>query len=253
MKLHFLKAQSPKAISIAQKFEGIETVPADEADVFVVFGGDGFMLKMMRAYQHYHKPFYGINCGHVGFLMNAIDQVEPDNLINVLKNTCHSTLPVLEFQLETIDHTVVEDYAINEVAFMRQNAMASNISVYIKSKQRIVCRGDGLLLSTPAGSTAYNASAHGPILPLGEPLLALTPLAVYHPRNWRGAILKDTDAIEFIMNDPSTRRVNMTYDNNLIHNVKSVNVKINQSRQLTLLFNPTTCLEERILKEQFAT
>ncbi len=252
MKIHFLNAQSPKALAIAEDFSHIESVVAKDADIFVVFGGDGFMLKMMRAHQQYNKPFYGINCGNVGFLMNSIDEIEPNNFINLLKNTCSSTLPVLDFQLKTINNDIIHDYAINEVAFMRQTSMASNISVYIKSTQRIVCSGDGLLLSTPAGSTAYNASAHGPILPLGVHLLALTPLAVYHPRNWKGAILKDNDDIEFIINTPEKRRVNMTYDNNMIENIQSLKVKINKERQFKLLFNPNTCLEERILKEQFS-
>ena len=155
-------------------------------------------------------------------------------------------------ELKTINNDVIHDYAINEVAFMRQTQMASNISVYINATQRIVCSGDGLLLSTPAGSTAYNASAHGPILPLGVHLLALTPLAVYKPRNWKGAILKDSDDIEFIVNAHEKRRVNMTYDNNMIENIKSIKVKINKERQFKLLFNPNTCLEDRILKEQFS-
>jgi NAD+ kinase len=253
MKIHFLNAQTPKAVAVAEEFSHIENAPKNEADIFVVFGGDGFMLKMMRAHQEYQKPFYGINCGNVGFLMNNFNEIEPNHFTQLLKNASHSTLPILAFQLKTIDNTVVNDYAINEVAFMRQSAMASNISVYIKSTQRIVCRGDGLLLSTPAGSTAYNASAHGPILPLGVHLLTLTPLAVYHPRNWKGAILKDHDDIEFIINDPEHRRVNMTYDNNMIKNIQSLKVKINKERQFTLLFNQNTCLEERILKEQFAT
>lgn len=252
MKIHFLNAQSPKALSIAEDFSHIDSVSEKDADVFVVFGGDGFMLKMLRSHQKYDKPFYGINCGNVGFLMNSIDEIDPSDFINLLQTTCSSTLPVLDFQLKTISDEVIHDYAINEVAFMRQTAMASNISVYIKSTQLIVCNGDGLLLSTPAGSTAYNASAHGPILPLGVHLLALTPLSVYKPRNWKGAILKDNDDIEFVINTAEKRRVNMTYDNNMIENIKSIKVQINKERQFKLLFNPNTCLEERILKEQFS-
>ncbi|MDP2194021.1 MAG: NAD kinase [Alphaproteobacteria bacterium] len=251
MKVHFLISGTSKSCEVLLKLKHIDNVPAEEADVFVVFGGDGFMLKMMRQYQHYKKPFYGINAGNVGFLMNDPNTIDAHNFFDMLSVSCCSVLPVLEFELTKTDHTVIRDYAINEISFMRQTAMASKISVYVKNEERIICRGDGLLLSTPAGSTAYNASAGGPIIPLGFDLVVLTPLSVYEPRNWRGAILPDHDEFEFVVHDAQTRKVQVTFDNNMIQDIHSAKVKIDKKNTFRLLFNPDTCLDDRIINEQF--
>lgn len=246
MKICFLINQSPKALLIAEKYKTCPEVLPETADVFVVLGGDGFMLKMVREYKHFGKPFYGINCGNVGFLMNA----EPENIRSALEKAISVRLPFLSLEITTSSGEVIRDYAINEIALMRQGAMASTLKITINGQDRITCRGDGILLATPAGSTAYNASAHGPILPLGAHLLALTPLATYSPRHWRGALLKDDVCVEMEVLEGEKRQVNATYDDLMVQDVK--NVKACIANNFELLFNPDSSLEERILKEQFS-
>ncbi|CAO5681732.1 MAG: NAD kinase [Holosporales bacterium] len=250
---HFIANTSPKAVLNYHQFQNqykIASCNAGDADVFVVFGGDGFMLKTMRDYRSFQKPFYGINSGHVGFLLNTYDFNIP--CFKKYINECVlNVLNPLSFTVKTLNQEAFSDFAINEVALTRRGPLVSRFRVFVNEKERISCSGDGILLSTPAGSTAYNASAGGEILPLSANLLALTPLCVYKPRHWRGAILNDEMLIEFQVDDAQTRPMNLTYDHLMIENILSLTVKIDKKNPFHLLFSKDISLEERILKEQF--
>jgi NAD+ kinase len=254
MRFHFVVSMSPKAESTMALFQQkytIQQVQAEEADVFVVLGGDGFMLKTMRELRSHNKPFYGINCGNVGFLLNNFS-IESDNFEEHINDCVINILNPLNFEAITVDQKKIEDFAINEVALLRHGPLAARIKVFINGKERIQCSGDGILLSTPAGSTAYNASARGPILPLTAHLLALTPLCVYKPRNWQGAILNDDVSVCLEIQDAHKRSINLTYDHLMVEYIEKISISIDKTMPFRLLFIKDTSLEERILKEQFA-
>ncbi|MBP9752490.1 MAG: NAD kinase, partial [Proteobacteria bacterium] len=237
-KFHLVASESVKARSVFSKFQekyNIINMPPEEADIMIVFGGDGFMLKSMRELKAFKKPFYGINCGHVGFLLNNFD-FDTECFKTYINECVINVLNPLSFIAITHDEKVINDFAINEVALSRGGALASNYRVYINDKERISCSGDGILLSTPAGSTAYNASAGGVILPLTANLLALTPLCVYKPKNWKGAILNDNVCVEFKVDQTDTRPMNLTYDHMMIQNIKSLKVGLNKENPFHLLF-----------------
>lgn len=250
MKIHFIVGISPKAQTLFENYATLPSVNKEEAEVFVVLGGDGFMLKTIRAYHHYKKPFYGINCGSIGFLMNPPKETIAA-LTSALNDIKESTLYPLCFDATTNDGKFHKGYAINEVVLMRKSALASKIRIHVADQERMICYGDGVLLSTPAGSTAYNCSAGGPILPLDTNLLALTPLSIFKPKNWRGAILKDQSKIEFDVLEANKRPVNLTYDNSVIEEVISLKAYTDYNAPISLLFDTQSPLEERILKEQF--
>lgn len=250
MNVHFITATSPKAQTLFQTYINLANVSVQKADVFVILGGDGFMLKTIRAYRHFNKPFYGINCGSIGFLMNRPKENEII-LMNALSDVKAASLHPLCFDAKTIDGKFHKGYAINEIVLMRKSALASKIRILVSDQERMVCYGDGVLLSTPAGSTAYNCSAGGPILPLDTHLLALTPLSIFKPKNWRGAILKDHFKIEFEILDEYKRPVNLTYDNSVIEEVNFLKAYTDYKNPITLWFDGHSPLEERILKEQF--
>lgn len=248
--IHFAAADTSQAQEKLAFFQKIysQTSP-QEADVIVVLGGDGFMLNTLHYYLTLEKPFYGIHCGTVGFLMNAdpgellkdyLQQAEATR-INLLKmDACLSTGEA---------HTA---YAINEISLLRQEGQTAKISVAINGVVRIASLAcDGILVSTPAGSTAYNFSAHGPILPLGCSLLALTPINAFRPRHWRGAILPHTVNIHFTVLEEKKRPVKAMVDGQEIYDITHVRVHVDPETSVTLLFDPAHNFEERILKEQF--
>lgn len=220
-----------------------------EADILVVLGGDGFLLKILHQFQHLKLPTYGINCGTVGFLMNHYGL---DGLTESIENAKPTVLHPLHMQAILKDGQRCESFAINEVALMRASAQAAHIKIEIDGKVRLeelVC--DGILVSTPAGSTGYNLSAHGPIIPLGVPLLALTPLIVFRPRRWRGALIPEKFQITLTVIDSNKRPVNLTVDDRQYLNLMQVTIKQAEQMSYTLLFDSQHNLEERILKEQF--
>ena len=224
-------------------------VPPEEADVIIALGGDGFMLTTLHATQHLDTPVYGMNRGTVGFLMNAW---QIDGLIERLDAAEMALLNPLRMRATRIDGTVSEALAINEVSLLRQGAQAAKLRIIVDGKQRLdelVC--DGAMLSTPAGSTAYNYSAHGPILPIGSDVLALTPVAAFRPRRWRGALLPKSSTVRFEVVDPERRPVMADADSRSVRNV--VRVDISSAREIAhkLLFDPGHGLEERLIREQF--
>lgn len=226
-----------------------ETVDPDDADVIVAMGGDGFMLSTQFRFLDSGKHIYGMNKGTVGFLMNPFGT--DDLLARIASATCERIHP-LQMEVTDTDGTTHYAMAFNEVSLFRQSAQAAKLHVTIDGVTRmesLVC--DGLMVATPQGSTAYNLSAHGPILPLRAPLLALTPVSPFRPRAWKGALLPNTARVEIRVLQTAKRPVNAVADNTEIKNAATV--RIHEDRQATgyVLFDPEHPWEERILDEQF--
>lgn len=227
-------------------------VSPEEADALVVVGGDGFLLHTLHEMldQGKVKPCYGLNLGTVGFLMN---NYRPDGKIaqRVAKARSVSVRP-LEMQVVTQAGKEACYYAINEVSLLRETRQTAKLEVKINGRVRMEeLAGDGVLVATPAGSTAYNLSANGPILPLGSRMLALTPISPFRPRRWRGAILPDSAEVEFRVREPEKRPVAAVADQKEVREVRDVRIRASRAKELTLLFDPDSSLEERIFSEQF--
>lgn len=225
------------------------SVAPEQADVIVALGGDGFMLETLHRHIDRGVPVYGMNCGTIGFLMNPYGE---DELPERLARATPVTLAPLRMAVRDRyghDHTAL---AINEVSLLRQTYQAAKIRVVVDGVARLdelVC--DGVLVATPAGSTAYNMSAYGPILPLGAKLLALTPISAFRPRRWRGALLPHGAEILFEVLEAEKRPVSATADSTEVRDVVAVTVSEAADVALKLLFDPDQNLEERVIKEQF--
>lgn len=225
-------------------------VPADEAEVIVALGGDGFMLQTLHETQKLKLPVYGMNCGTVGFLMNAY---QPEGLAERLSAAEEATINPLSMKATGLDGTVTRALAINEVALLRAGPQAAKLRIFIDGKERmseLVC--DGVLIATPAGSTAYNYSAHGPIIPIGSEVLALTPMAAFRPRRWRGALLPKSALVRIEVLDPVKRPVRADADTRAVPEVVSVEIRSEPKVRHRILFDPGHGLEERLIVEQFA-
>jgi NAD+ kinase len=220
-----------------------------DADLLVVLGGDGTMLRTLHNCMSRPKPIFGMHCGTVGFLMNRFDVEDlPARLAAAKKTELHP----LKMRAKDRTGLAQEALSINEVSLLRQTAQAAKIGIFIDGVERLpelIC--DGVIMATPAGSTAYNLSAHGPILPLGAGVLALTPISAFRPRRWRGAILPQRAEVKFVIHEPEKRPVSATADFLEIRHVREVVVTQDESVNLTLLFDPEHHLDERILREQF--
>jgi len=225
------------------------TVPIEEAAVIVALGGDGLMLETLHRFIDRGVPIYGMNCGTVGFMMN---QYEEGGLPERLAVAQQVTLHPLRMHAETVAGQQADALAINEVSLLRESRQAAKLGISIDGVRRmdeLIC--DGIMVATPAGSTAYNLSAHGPIVPLGAQLLALTPISVFRPRRWRGALLPARAEVIFEIHESAKRPVSATADFTEVRDVQRVTVREDQSVDLNLLFDPEHNLEERIVKEQF--
>ncbi len=224
-------------------------VPTDKADVIVALGGDGFMLSTLHETQDLPAPVYGMHRGTVGFLMNDFSE---DGLTERLEAAeCAITNP-LRMKATRSDGYFEEALAINEVSLLRAGPQAAKLRILVDGRERmveLVC--DGALVATPAGSTAYNYSAHGPILPINADVLALTAMAAFRPRRWRGALLPKSAHVTFEVLDPQKRPVSATADNVEVKNVVKVEIACDDTVQHRLLFDPGHGLEERLIREQF--
>ena len=221
----------------------------DRAEVVVALGGDGMMLETQHRLLGRNLPVYGMNCGSVGFLMN---EYREDGLAERLAAAQAATLHPLRMRAFTGATTPVEALAINEVSLLRETRQAAKIRVMVDGKTRLeelIC--DGILVSTPAGSTAYNLSAHGPIIPLGANLLPLTPISAFRPRRWRGALLPAEAEVVFEVLEAEKRPVSATADYTEVRDVRRVEVREDRTVSLTMLFDPDHGLSERIIAEQF--
>ncbi|MBL4747743.1 MAG: NAD kinase [Magnetovibrio sp.] len=224
-------------------------VQPSRADVIVVLGGDGFMLRSVHKYLHRGVPIYGMNRGSVGFMMNAYKET---GLLHRLERAEPIILHPLSMECVDTRGRKHHALAINEVSVLRQTRQAAKIRIYVDDQLRmneLVC--DGALVATPAGSTAYNLSAHGPIVPLGADLLALTPISAFRPRQWKGALLPGTATVTFEIIDPRERPVSAVADDTEIRRVKRVTVYEDRTIEPLLLFDPEHNLEDRIVREQF--
>jgi len=224
-------------------------VGAAGADVIVALGGDGFMLQTLHAFLGTGKPIYGMNLGSVGFLMN---EYRPDKLAERLAAAERAVVHPLRMKAHN-KHGTTEALAFNEVSLLRQTRQAAKICITVDERVRIaelVC--DGVLVSTPAGSTAYNLSAHGPILPIDAALLALTPISAFRPRRWRGALLPHRARVRFEIKESVKRPVSAVADDFEVRDVSIVDVAEDRSIAMTMLYDAGHNLDERILAEQFS-
>ncbi|MDT0576692.1 NAD kinase [Croceicoccus sp. F390] len=227
-------------------------VPCAQAQAIVVVGGDGFMLQTLHGMldSGHIVPAYGINLGTVGFLMNRNRNSRP--LAERLARARSLTVSPLWMTAVRQDGTQFSSCAINEVSLLRETRQTAKLRVTVGGKVRIAeLACDGVLVATPAGSTAYNLSANGPILPLACGLLALTPISAFRPRRWRGAILPDRLAIEFSVLEAEKRPVSAVADQKEVRDIASIRIEVAHERDLTLLFDPGHSLDERIVTEQF--
>jgi len=249
-RIAFLADRNEGATAALRELESrFPSVPPAEADVIIALGGDGFMLRTLHRHMQLGKPIYGMNKGTVGFLMNAYN---PDGLAERLANSEVAVLHPLQMTATRESGDVQTALAINEVSLLRQSRQAAKLRISIDGRTRIeelIC--DGVLVSTPAGSTAYNLSVHGPALPLDSNTLALTPISAYRPRRWRGAVLNHTVHVKLEILDHYKRPVSATADITEVRDVVEVEVKEAKEITLRLLFDPGHSLEERILQEQF--
>ncbi|ATU74085.1 putative inorganic polyphosphate/ATP-NAD kinase [Gluconacetobacter sp. SXCC-1] len=249
-RLHFCAAPNESAqLWLARLVTQYGQYPASDADAMVCLGGDGFMLEMLHTTLERTLPVYGINCGTVGFLMNP---AVPDNLPERLAAAQVAILHPLRMEATTRDGGCIHALALNDVFLFRQTRQAAKIRINVDGRVRLpelIC--DGVLISTPAGSTAYNLSAHGPIVPLSANLLPLTPISAFRPRRWRGALLPSTAQVRFDILETDKRPVAAVADFTEVRDV--VSVKITEARELhtTVLFDPGQSLSERIIAEQF--
>jgi len=249
-KIAFVSSRSPDAEeAVRQLTRKYESVDPSEADVIVALGGAGFMLEAIHRNLAHQTPIYGMNRGTVGFLLNAFAE---NDLLQRLEDAHEAKLRPLHMRVTTDSGVQQDAYGFNEVSLLRQTRQAANIRVSIDGKVRIdtlMC--DGCLVATPAGSTAYNLSAHGPILPIGSGVLALTPISAFRPRRWQGAVLRQDANIKLTVLDHYKRPVSAVADAHEVRNVAEVEIRVDPDREVTLLFDPDHNLEERILNEQF--
>lgn len=222
-----------------------------DADVVVALGGDGFMLQTIHRMHKRALPIFGMNCGSVGFLMNDFAL---DNLLERLETAKAQSIHPLRMKARTAAGKSVTALAFNEVSMLRETRQAAKIEVRVDGRVRLeelIC--DGILLSTPAGSTAYNLSVDGPILPIDSALLALTPISAFRPRRWRGALLPRAAKVVFSMLESEKRPVSAVADHTEVREVMEVTVSEDTSVSVSILFDADRSLEERILTEQFVT
>ena len=249
-KIAFLSSGSPEADQAAAALAArYGNGPPGEADVVVALGGDGLMLQTLHRFMSSGKPIYGMNRGSVGFLMN---EFQTDNLRERLAAARTSIVHPLIMRARTEGGEEVTARAINEVSLLRQSYQAAKMRISIDGTERMrELVADGVLVATPAGSTAYNLSVNGPIVPLGAPLVALTPISAFRPRRWRGALLPDTAKVAIDILEPEKRPVNAVADHFETKNVVRVEIAMDHETGLVLLHDPGHSLDERILREQF--
>jgi NAD+ kinase len=250
MRIAVLASRTPEAQAARAELEALHApVELDQCEAVVAIGGDGFMLQTLHRTQSLGVPVFGMKTGSVGFLMNAW---RAEGLVERIQAAQAAVLRPLEMLAISESGSSTGALAFNEVSLLRQTKQAAKIRIRLNTAVRLdelVC--DGIMIATPAGSTAYNLSAHGPILPLDSSVLALTPISPFRPRRWRGAILRSDAEVSFEVLDHYKRPVSATADSTEIRDVVEVRVRQSPERTVQLLFDPEHNLEERILAEQF--
>jgi len=246
----FVASQTPEA---REAYVRLETrygnADPAKADVIVALGGDGLMLQTLHKFMNSGKPIYGMHRGTVGFLMNEFAE---ENLAERLAQAHITIIHPLVMRAQDAQGRTHEYRAINEVSLFRQSAQASHLRILIDGQERLAeLISDGVLVATPAGSTAYNLSAQGPIIPINAPLLALTPISPFRPRRWRGALLPDRAKVTIEVMDADKRPVAAVADHDEVRSVRSVDISMDHTISINMLFDPGHNLDERILREQF--
>ncbi|MBY0339386.1 MAG: NAD kinase [Acetobacteraceae bacterium] len=249
MKIAFLAAKTPVAeaarVALVARYGD---APPQEADFIVALGGDGMMLETQHRFLGRNPRIYGMNRGSVGFLMNAWRE---DDLPQRLQAAQAALVHPLRMRAHTATGTSAA-LAINEVSLLRETRQAAKLRIFVDGKERmpeLIC--DGILVSTPAGSTAYNLSAHGPIVPLTANLLPMTPISAFRPRRWRGALLPSEARVVIEVLEADKRPVSATADSTEVRDVHRVEIREDRSIGMTMLFDPDHSLQERIIAEQF--
>ncbi|MCF6216500.1 MAG: NAD kinase [Emcibacter sp.] len=226
-----------------------EFVPLSDADIIVALGGDGFILHLIHDIMPHKASIFGMNRGTVGFLLNDFHE---EGLIERINNATSITLHPLRMTAQTENGQKIEALAINEVSLLRQTRQTATLRILVDDQVRmeeLVC--DGVILATPAGSTAYNLSAHGPIIPMKAEIMAMTPISAFRPRRWKGALLPQNSKVTFEILDPDKRPVSAVADIKEVRNVTKVSIEQDTSIKINLMFDSHHTLEERILNEQF--
>ena len=246
----FVAGTTPEAREAYERLQGrYGNVEPKDADVIVALGGDGLMLQTLHKFMNSGKPIYGMQRGTVGFLMNDFSI---DNLIERLTAAQITIIHPLVMRARDSAGRMHEHRAINEVSLFRQSAQAAHLRILIDGQERLAqLVADGVLLATPAGSTAYNLSVQGAIIPINAPLLALTPISPFRPRRWRGALLPDKAKVTIEVQDADKRPVAAVADSDEVRSVRNVDVEMDHAVSLNMLFDPGHNLDERILREQF--
>ena len=226
----------------------IKTTTLKKSDIIIVLGGDGFMLQTLKKLYKFKKPFYGINSGNYGFLMNKFSN---QNFLKNLKTSRNIKIHPLQMRVKTKNNEIRKSIAINEVSILRQSKQASSISI-TSNKKNIIKNliSDGVLVSTPAGSTAYNLSAHGPILSLDSNKLAITPISPFRPRRWSGKIISDKSKIIIKNSDSNKRPISAVADNFEVRNAKTIKIQVNKKISFELLYDKNNSLHKKIKIEQ---
>jgi NAD+ kinase len=249
-RIAFVAGSHPEAqLALERLRASYGDVAPDSADVVVALGGDGFMLQTLHKFMHSGKPIYGMHRGTVGFMMN---EFQVDKLRGRLAAARITVIHPLLMRARAADAEEVEFHAFNEVSLFRQTYQAAHLRVLIDGEERLPeLIADGVLVATPAGSTAYNLSAQGPIIPITASLMALTPISPFRPRRWHGALLADRARVRVEVLDPERRPVAAVADHDEVRSVCAVDIQMDHTISMQMLFDPGHSLDERILREQF--
>ena len=248
-KINFIFDKTVKSLSFKKKIlKKYKNYPVKNSDCIVVAGGDGFMLQTLKKYYIHNKPFYGINCGSYGFLMNRFDDKD---LFKKIKKSKKITINPIIIKAVNISNKIIRLIAINEISLFRQSKQTASIEVKVNSKvisKKLI--SDGILVSTPAGSTAYNYSANGPILSLNSGKFAVTAISPFRPRRWSGKIISNESVVKIKNLNPEKRPLALVADNIEKRNIKNINVKNFKKIKIFLLYDKSTNLNSKIKKEQ---
>tara|TARA_B100001029_G_C15041009_1_gene443626 strand:- start:227 stop:991 length:765 start_codon:yes stop_codon:yes gene_type:complete len=247
-KFHFIFDKTKRTQNLKKIFKKYRNYSLKKSTIIVVAGGDGFMLRILKKFYKYKKPFYGINCGTIGFLMNKLFFT---NLENRIKQTKSFIINPIESNIITTNKKLFKTIAINEISLLRQSKQTAILNLQINHKNLIKkLISDGVLVSTPAGSTAYNLSVNGPILSLNSKKIAVTPISPFRPRRLRGKIISDKSVVTITNLEPEKRPVSAVADNNEFRNIKKIKIKVNKNKKIRLLFNKGSSLIKKIKEEQ---
>jgi NAD+ kinase len=249
-RIAFVASPAPEAQQALKRLAKLYgNVSPGRAEVVVALGGDGLMLRTLRNAMKTGRPIYGMHRGTIGFLMNEFREKDLRERLQAAQTT---TIHPLVMRARDIKGKLHEHYAINEVSLFRQTYQVARLTIAVDGKQRLEeLMGDGVLVATPAGSTAYNLSAQGPIIPINASLLAVTPISPFRPRRWRGALLPDSARVTISAAEAERRPVAAVADHAEVRSVRDVDVRMDHSISMQMLFDPGHSLEERILSEQF--